>query len=74
MGASLVHPVATPNATAQYNPAIKAFAGCDAAGASWFGYPTVWVNRLGAPPEALDAAVDVVGSGLEALLGLLDPG
>ena len=30
-----------------------AFAGWDAAGAKWFGYPTFWVNRLGAPQEEL---------------------
>lgn len=31
-----------------------AFAGWDAAGASWFGFPTVWMNREGAPPDRLD--------------------
>lgn len=31
-----------------------AFAGWDAAGAAWFGFPTVWMNRAGAPPEPLD--------------------
>jgi 2-haloacid dehalogenase len=31
-----------------------AFAGWDAAGASWFGFPTVWMNRAGAPPDRLD--------------------
>lgn len=31
-----------------------AFAGWDAAGANWFGYPTLWMNRAGAPREALD--------------------
>lgn len=35
--------------------AFAAFAGWDAAGARWFGYPTVWVNRLGAPAEGLGA-------------------
>lgn len=33
--------------------AFSAFGGWDAAGAAWFGYPTFWVNRLGAPHEAL---------------------
>jgi 2-haloacid dehalogenase len=31
-----------------------AFAGWDVAGASWFGYPTYWVNRLGSPGERLE--------------------
>ncbi len=30
-----------------------AFAGWDVAGAKWYGYPTFWVNRLGAPLEEL---------------------
>lgn len=35
--------------------AFAAFAGWDAAGAKLFGYPTVWVNRLGAPADELGA-------------------
>ena len=35
--------------------AFAAFAAWDAAGASWFGYPTAWVNRLGQPPETVGA-------------------
>ena len=31
-----------------------AFAGWDAAGAAWFGFPTVWMNRAGAPRDRLD--------------------
>lgn len=50
------------------NIAFAAFAGWDAVGASWFGYPTVWVNRLGAPPENLDAGPIVTGRGLAALV------
>jgi 2-haloacid dehalogenase len=34
---------------------FAAFAGWDAAGAKRFGYPTIWVNRLGAPVEDLGA-------------------
>jgi 2-haloacid dehalogenase len=34
---------------------FAAFAGWDAAGAKQFGYPTLWVNRLGAPVEDLGA-------------------
>ena len=33
--------------------AFAAFGGWDAAGASWFGFPTFWVNRLGVPQEQL---------------------
>ena len=44
--------------------AFVAFAGWDAAGATWFGYPTVWTNRLSAPLEALDAEPAVTGRDL----------
>lgn len=43
------------------------FAGWDASGAKWFGYPTVWVNRLSAPAEELGVAPDVVGRDLSVL-------
>jgi len=33
--------------------AFSAFGGWDAAGAKWFGFPTFWVNRLGATGEEL---------------------
>ena len=36
--------------------AFVAFAGWDAAGASWFGYPTVWMNRAAASEEELGGA------------------
>jgi 2-haloacid dehalogenase len=52
--------------------AFAAFAGWDAAGARWFGYPTVWVNRLGLPAEDLGADDVVVCSdlaGLRAFVG-----
>ena len=48
-----------------------AFAGWDAAGAKWFGYPTYWVNRLRQPAEELSVMVDGTGTdlgGLEAFL------
>jgi 2-haloacid dehalogenase len=35
--------------------AFVAFAPWDVAGGSWFGYPTIWLNRGGAPAERLDA-------------------
>ncbi len=47
--------------------AFAAFGGWDAAGASWFGYPTFWVNRLGAPAEELPPGPDAVGSTLTEL-------
>ena len=46
---------------------FAAFAGWDAAGAKGFGYPTFWVNRLGVPPEELDATPDGEGRDLAAL-------
>jgi 2-haloacid dehalogenase len=39
--------------------AFAAFGAWDAAGAKWFGYPTVWVNRGGVSEEELDAQPDV---------------
>lgn len=47
--------------------AFAAFAGWDAAGAKWFGYPTVWMNRLGAVPENLEVVPDVTGKDMESL-------
>lgn len=40
--------------------AFVAFAGWDAAGAAWYGYPTVWTNRAAAPAEQLDATPELV--------------
>lgn len=51
--------------------AFAAFAGWDAAGATWFGYPTTWVNRLGAPAEELAAPPESTGSGLAAVVDLV---
>jgi 2-haloacid dehalogenase len=48
-----------------------AFAGWDAAGARWFGYPTFWNNRLGAPAEELEAPADASGASLDTLAPLL---
>lgn len=47
--------------------AFAAFAGWDAAGASWFGYPTVWVNRLGFKADLLDAQLAAEGRDLATL-------
>jgi 2-haloacid dehalogenase len=45
-----------------------AFAGWDAAGAKWFGYPTFWVDRLDAPAEELGVAADATGHDLAELV------
>jgi 2-haloacid dehalogenase len=45
-----------------------AFAGWDVAGARWFGYPTFWVNRFGAPQEELGIAANASGQDLNALV------
>ncbi|HLK55440.1 MAG TPA: haloacid dehalogenase type II [Chthonomonadaceae bacterium] len=47
---------------------FAAFAGWDAAGAKWFGYPTFWVNRLHSPAEELDVAPDGAGANLADLV------
>ena len=44
------------------------FAGWDMAGATWFGYPTFWLNRLNAPQEELDAEPRAIGSNLNDLV------
>lgn len=51
-----------------------AFAGWDAAGAKWFGYPTFWVNRAGVSREELGNTPDGTGRNLQALLEFLDGG
>jgi len=48
--------------------AFAAFAGWDAAGAKWFGYPTFWVNRVNAPIEELGVTPDGMSSGLTDLV------
>jgi len=52
--------------------AFAAFAGWDAAGAKLFGYPTVWVNRFGAPADELGApAPDIIVRTLTELVGFV---
>ena len=51
--------------------AFAAFAGWDAAGADWFGYPTAWVNRLGFPLEQLDATPTASGRDMNVLFELI---
>ena len=48
-----------------------AFAGWDAAGASWFGLPTIWTNRSAMPAEVLGAENVRVCRGLDEALPLL---
>jgi 2-haloacid dehalogenase len=51
--------------------AFAASAAWDAAGASWFGYPTVWVNRLGQQAESFGAPPTLTGLDLAVLGDLL---
>ena len=44
------------------------FAGWDMAGATWFGYPTFWLNRLNTLHEELDAKPHGTGSNLNDLV------
>jgi 2-haloacid dehalogenase len=44
------------------------FAGWDAAGAKWFGYPTFWNNRPGLPSEELGVTPDAAGRDLAELV------
>jgi len=47
---------------------FTAFAGWDAVGAKWFGYPTFWMNRLNFLGEELNASADVVGHDMDDLV------
>jgi 2-haloacid dehalogenase len=47
---------------------FAAFAGWDAAGAKWFGYPTFWVNRANASVEELGVMPDGTGAGMDDLV------
>lgn len=49
-----------------------AFAGWDAAGAKWFGFPTFWMNRAGAAQEELGSVPDGTGKDMKALLEFLE--
>lgn len=50
------------------NIAFAAFAGWDAVGAKWFGYPTVWVNRLGKPIEKMNISPNSMGKDINQLV------
>jgi 2-haloacid dehalogenase len=47
--------------------------GWDAIGATWYGYTTLWVNRAGVPPEALDTEPTCTGSSLRDALSFFPP-
>jgi 2-haloacid dehalogenase len=49
-----------------------AFAGWDACGAKWFGYPTFWLNRLQATEEQLTVHPDGQGISFEELLKFIN--
>ncbi|MBI1424452.1 MAG: haloacid dehalogenase type II [Gammaproteobacteria bacterium] len=51
--------------------AFTAFAGWDATGAKWFGYPTVWINRLDAPVEELGVRPDSMGKSMDYLVNFV---
>ncbi len=49
---------------------FAAFGGWDAAGATWFGYRTAWVNRFDLPVEPLDTRPAITSRGMEGVLAL----
>ncbi|HZV64351.1 MAG TPA: haloacid dehalogenase type II [Telluria sp.] len=51
--------------------AFAAFGGWDAAGASSFGYPTIWVNRMNLPVEELGSKPYVVGRDMQDVLAFV---
>jgi len=46
--------------------------GWDAIGATWFGYTTLWVNRMGLPLEQLDTSPTRIGGSLRDVLTFFD--
>jgi 2-haloacid dehalogenase len=50
-----------------------AFAGWDASGAKWYGYPTFWLNRLQSPAEELNAIPDGEGRVMADLIRFVYP-
>jgi 2-haloacid dehalogenase len=48
--------------------AFAAFAAWDASGAKWFGFPTVWVNRMNSTREELNVLPDLTCSDLSGLV------
>jgi 2-haloacid dehalogenase len=56
----------------RHEAVFVAFAGWDAAGAKWFGYPTFWNNRLQSQHERLDVQADAQGATLAGLVSYLE--
>lgn len=54
--------------------AFVAFAGWDVAGATWFGYPTAWMNRGNAAPEQLGTTPRITASELSPIVRWLTSG
>jgi 2-haloacid dehalogenase len=50
-----------------------AFAGWDAAGAKWFGYPTFWANRRHQPAAEMGVRPDVTADDLTGLMNFVRP-
>jgi 2-haloacid dehalogenase len=50
---------------------FAASASWDASGATWFGFPTVWVNRNGMPGEQAHAMPELVSDGMKGVLKLV---
>jgi 2-haloacid dehalogenase len=51
--------------------AFAAFAGWDAVGAKWFGYPSYWVNRQNNPLDELNILPDDSGKDLTGLINFV---
>jgi len=51
--------------------AFAAFAGWDAVGAKWFGYPTYWVNRQNSPLDELGILPDATGKDITGLMDFI---
>ena len=49
-----------------------AFAGWDACGSKWFGYPTFWLNRLATAIEELNAAPDAIGKSMDDMVNFIN--
>jgi len=47
--------------------AFVAFAAWDVAGASWFGFPTAWLNKNSAPAEELGASPQIMATDLTTI-------
>lgn len=54
--------------------AFAASAGWDATGATWFGYPSVWVNRANAPAEHANVPPLIVSEDIQGVLRISGQG